>query len=239
MDTFGEFWNLLNRTEDYLRGGDPGHHEAPPANPRLSNAPVFEPEPADRRAALADLASRIEGCTLCPLSRVRTRPVPGMGALDPLVMIVGEAPTVDEDRSGIPFVGAPGHYLDKWLQAIELDRNSNCYVTNTVKCRPPEDRSPQPGEQASCFPYLERQIQLVKPRAILALGRGAARMLLGEENSVPRDISQIRGQLYQYRELPVVVTYNPADVLKNQSLKRPVWDDLKALRHLLTRGDTP
>ncbi len=164
----------------------------------------------------------------------RTTAVPGEGALDPPVLFVGEGPGADEDRTGRPFVGAAGQYLDSWLKAIELPRQQ-CFIANCVKCRPPQNREPHPDEIGACLPYLERQIALLRPRLICCLGRIAAQTLLGTTAS----LGQLRGRVHQRGGIPVVVTYHPSAVLRDKAtLRKPVWEDLKLLKGLLDHRES-
>ncbi len=187
---------------------------------------------AIRRRRLAMLEERVRACTRCPLHEGRMNAVPGAGVLDPLVMVIGEAPGADEDRRGIPFVGRAGQYLDKWLEAVGLDRRTNAYITNIVKCRPPENRDPRPTESDSCLPYLRDQIELIRPRVILSVGRIASGILIGTNAG----IGSLRGRTFYYNGIPLVPTYHPSGVLHNPEYKRPVWEDLKRLRALLDQG---
>jgi DNA polymerase len=174
----------------------------------------------------------------CGLSANRTIAVPGEGSLDPQVLFIGEGPGAEEDRTGRPFVGAAGKYLDTWLPPIGLAREQ-CFIANCVKCRPPQNREPHPDEIAACLPYLVLQITILKPRVICCLGRIAAQTLLGTTAS----LGQLRGTVHQLpqgiaklvgRAVPVVVTYHPSAVLRDKaSLRKPVWDDLKLLQSLL------
>jgi uracil-DNA glycosylase family 4 len=145
---------------------------------------------------------------------------------------VGEGPGFEEDRSGRPFVGPAGQYLDTWLAAIGLDRRRNAYIANIVKCRPPGNRDPLPEESAACLPYLQRQVALLRPRAILTVGRIATQVLTGRSEG----IGQLRGSLHSYQGIPLVGTYHPSAVLRDKErLRAPVWEDLKRLRSLLGR----
>jgi uracil-DNA glycosylase len=175
------------------------------------------------------LSGAVSECRLCRLCEGRTNAVFGMGVFDPLVMVIGEGPGADEDRQGLPFVGRAGIYLDKMLQAVDLDRGRNCYIGNVVKCRPPNNRDPQPDEISACRPYLERQIELLHPRVILAVGRISSKSLLGVEESM----GKLHGREFAYRGIPLVPTYHPAAVLRDQGLRRPVWEDLKVVRGLV------
>lgn len=183
---------------------------------------------ADRSGLLSAVAAEVSACVKCGLSANRTATVPGEGAVDAPVMFVGEGPGAEEDRTGRPFVGAAGQYLDKWLKSIDLDRSA-CYIANCVKCRPPQNREPHPDEIGACLPYLERQIAAVRPRLICCLGRIAAQTLLGTTSS----LGALRGKVHQRKGIPVVVTYHPSAVLRDQSLRKPVWEDLKVLQRLL------
>ena len=183
----------------------------------------------DRAAQLALIATQIASCVKCTLSANRTVTVPGEGSLDAPVMFVGEGPGAEEDRTGRPFVGAAGQYLDTWLKPIGLER-SKCFIANCVKCRPPQNREPHPDEIGACLPYLERQIAVVRPKIICCLGRIAAQTLLGTTSS----LGAMRGKVHNRRGIPVVVTYHPSAVLRDKAgLRKPVWDDLQLLQRLL------
>jgi DNA polymerase len=152
-------------------------------------------------------------------------------------MVIGEAPGAEEDRRGEPFVGRAGQLLDAMLRAIGLSRAQNVYIANVLKSRPPNNRDPSPEEVAACLPYLRRQIELIRPRLLLAVGRIAAQNLLGTEES----LSRLRGRVHQFGELntPLVVTYHPAYLLRNPADKRKAWEDLKFARSVfrqLTAG---
>jgi DNA polymerase len=141
-----------------------------------------------------------------------------------------------EDRSGRPFVGPAGQYLDRWLAAVKigkdevpLDRNTNTFIANIVKCRPPNNRDPQPEEISACIPYLEKQIEILKPNAILCVGRIALQTLTNRSTGIGAG----RGKVYSYRELPLIPTYHPSAVLRNPALRAPVWEDLKLLKSVL------
>jgi DNA polymerase len=183
----------------------------------------------DRAAVLAQLEQEVNACTRCVLSAGRHKAVFGQGVLDPLVLIVGEGPGVEEDKQGIPFVGASGHLLDKMLASIGLHRDKNCYIANIVKCRPPNNREPAPDERAACMPYLRKQIDLLKPRFILCVGRTAAQAMLGTTEG----INKLRATIRDYEGIPLVPTYHPSALLRDESLKRPAWEDLKRLRDLI------
>jgi len=176
------------------------------------------------------VAADVRGCTACKLSATRTNAVPGEGAQRPLVMVIGEGPGADEDATGRPFVGKAGQLLDKMLASIGLFRESNCYIANVIKCRPPENRDPQPDETAACAAFLRRQIQLLQPRFILCAGRIAAQTLL----NTATPIGKLRGRFTDFQAgdatIPFLPTYHPSALLRNEDLKRPAWEDLKLLR---------
>ncbi|HET9108047.1 MAG TPA: uracil-DNA glycosylase [Steroidobacteraceae bacterium] len=216
-----------------------------PASARASE-PAPAPEPAVAAAAMAapELAAQwqalrgeVLGCTLCGLHAGRTQGVLGAGNPQADWMVIGEAPGAEEDRRGEPFVGRAGQLLDAMLRAIGLSRAQNVYIANVLKSRPPGNRDPRPEEVAACLPYLRRQIQLVRPRLLLAVGRIAAQNLLATEES----LSRLRGRVHRFGELntPLVVTYHPAYLLRNPADKRKAWEDLKFARDVfrqLTAG---
>jgi DNA polymerase len=173
------------------------------------------------------LRERVAACRACRLCEGRTQTVFGVGNEQAQCMIVGEAPGEKEDLQGEPFVGAAGQLLDRMLQAIGLTRAAaepaqQVYIANTLKCRPPRNRNPEPDELALCSAYLRRQIELVQPRLLLAMGRFAVQTLL--DSSEP--IGRLRGRVHRWRERPVVVTYHPAYLLRNPADKARAWADL-------------
>jgi DNA polymerase len=179
--------------------------------------------------SLDAIGVEIARCRLCRLAAGRTRVVPGTGSTHPLVMVIGEGPGSEEDKSGIPFVGPAGQLLDRMLLAIGLSRETNCFIGNIVKCRPPMNRDPAPDEQSACIPYLDRQIEVLRPRAFLAVGRIPAQALLGVKDG----IGKLRGKRYDYKGVPLVATYHPSALLRDENYKRPAWEDLKLLRSIL------
>jgi DNA polymerase len=209
-------------------GGPAAGESAAEAGP----APFLAGFPAEADT-LETVAAEIRRCTACPLWGGRTQAVPGEGAPRPLVLVVGEGPGADEDASGRPFVGKAGQLLDRMLDAVALSRRTNCFIANTVKCRPPDNREPLPEETAACAPFLARQISLLRPRAILALGRTAAQALLDTE----APLGSLRGGLAEYRGIPLIPTYHPSALLRDESKKRPAWEDLKTLRAKLSELD--
>jgi len=168
------------------------------------------------------LGERVASCQLCQLCEKRTNTVFGIGDRNADWMLIGEAPGENEDRQGEPFVGQAGKLLDSMLHSLALARGTNVYIANVIKCRPPGNRNPQPDEVARCEPYLQRQVSLVKPKLIVALGRFAAQSLLKTEAS----ISSLRGRVHTYEGVPVIVTYHPAYLLRSLPDKSKAWADL-------------
>ena len=179
--------------------------------------------------SLDELNAKILRCTRCGLARTRNNVVPGMGVEHPDVLVIGEGPGHDEDMQGLPFVGKAGVLLDRMLAAIGLDRKTNCYIANIVKCRPPENRNPLPDEQAACFSFLEAQIHLLKPKMILCMGKIAIEKITGQNIS----INAQHGEFFEYNGIPLMPTYHPSALLRNEELKRPAWEDLKRFKRRL------
>lgn len=177
----------------------------------------------------AELDATIRACTACALCQGRKQAVPGVGDVEADWLFVGEGPGAEEDERGEPFVGQAGRLLDSMLAAIDLVRGDKVYIANAVKCRPPGNRTPEAEETAACWPYLARQIELIKPKLIVALGRPAAQTLLQREVT----ISSARGRLFDYQGIPVVVTYHPAYLLRNLPDKSKAWEDLCFMRRTM------
>ena len=179
--------------------------------------------------ALAAIRTDIGDCTRCKLHTLgRKQIVFGVGDPEADLMFVGEAPGADEDEQGIPFVGRAGQLLTKIIEAIDL-RRDDVYIANIIKCRPPQNRNPEPDEVASCEPFLFRQIEVIKPKVIVALGKYAAQTLLRTD----APISRLRGRVFDYRGAKLIPTFHPAYLLRNPSSKREVWEDMKLVRSLL------
>lgn len=170
------------------------------------------------------------GCTACALCESRTQVVFSDGPSDARLMVVGEAPGANEDESGIPFVGAAGKYLDLLLSMVDLSREDSVYIANVLKCRPPGNRNPLPEEIETCSPILLKQIDLVRPKALLAVGSFSGKLLTGQEKSA---LGKIRGKVHSYHGVPLVVTYHPAALLRNGKWTRLFWEDLQLLRGVL------
>jgi uracil-DNA glycosylase len=214
----------------------PGVPVAPSPMPPMAPAclPMDTAGPADWPA----LEAAIRGCRACDLGHRRRQAVPGMGDTSPDWLIVGEAPGEEEDRQGLPFVGRAGQLLDRMLAAMGLSRQEKVYIANVLKCRPPQNRNPDPVEIAHCLPYLWRQIEWLQPRIVLAMGRFAAHALLshgaaqvpGQEGVHQMPLGKLRGRVHQLevggRRIPLVVTYHPAFLLRSPAEKAKAWADL-------------
>lgn len=229
--------------------------EAPAAAPAVTSAhaaPAVEQRPpaapgtnADERRAVImrmdwpALKERVSGCVDCRLHEQRRRTVFGVGDEKAEWLFVGEGPGAEEDQQGEPFVGQAGKLLDNMLAAIRIKRGENVYIANTVKCRPPGNRNPAPDEAAACEPYLRRQIELLRPRLIVALGKVAAVNLLGRDAS----IASLRGRVHDYMGIPLIVTYHPAYLLRTLPDKAKAWADLcfavETMRGLQTQDRAP
>jgi len=201
--------------------------------PTLSRVPASG---ADRMRHIATLdwpefAADVAACTACSLCKTRNMAVPGVGDVHAQWLFVGEAPGAEEDARGEPFVGQAGRLLDNILAALGMKRGQNVYIANVLKCRPPGNRTPTPLEAESCRPYLDRQIELISPAIIIALGRSAASTLL----NVDASIASLRGRVHRYQGVPLIVTYHPAYLLRNLPDKAKAWEDLCLARATMRR----
>ena len=178
--------------------------------------------------SLEAIARAVKDCTRCSLYKTATNPVPGEGNPNAELVCVGEAPGAKEDETGRPFIGQAGQLLTRILAAIELTREE-VFICNVLKHRPPGNRNPLPEEVAACGPYLIRQLELIKPKVIVAFGTFAAQTLLNTKSS----LGQLRGLVHQYHGIPLIVTYHPAALLRNPAWKRPTWEDVKLARRVL------
>jgi uracil-DNA glycosylase family 4 len=209
------------------RAAEPGA-AAEPAEPseQRPSEPVAPPAPAEPLAAIREDLGQCSRCKLAGLGRKTI--VFGAGNPNADLMFVGEAPGADEDIQGEPFVGRAGQLLTKIIEAIEL-RRDDVYIANVIKCRPPQNRNPEPDEVEQCEPFLFRQIDTIKPKVIVALGKFAAQSLLRTTDPITR----IRGREFKYRDAILIPTYHPAYLLRNPSAKRDVWEDMKRVRAIL------
>ena len=221
-----------------------------PADSAAGTSPISVPDaaldggatrraPSGSRAALpidleADRAE-VDACRACRLGEGRRHAAYGEGVASPLVLVVGEGPGAEEDAQGRPFVGPAGQLLDKMLGSVGLSRTTNCYIANIVKCRPPGNREPAPDEREACMPWLERQIEALHPAFILAMGRTAATSLLGTAEG----IGKLRGRWFERGGIPLLATYHPSALLRDETLKRPAWEDLKMLKFRLGEAERP
>ncbi len=202
-----------------------------PAAPPPVVAPTLDPEREQRILQMdwTQLREAVASCKACTLCSTRRQTVFGVGDQQAEWMLVGEAPSAEEDARGEPFVGQAGQLLDNMLAALEMERGKNVYLANVLKCRPPGNRNPEPGELARCSPHLMRQVALVQPKLILAMGRFAAQALLETDAS----IASLRGKVHRYQGVPVIVTYHPDYLLRNLPDKAKSWQDLVFARRTL------
>jgi uracil-DNA glycosylase len=207
------------------------------ANFTASNSRSAQPEKSvhdglqEKRTALRELYYRTKGCTKCGHAQTRSHFVFGAGNANASLLVIGEAPGAEEDKQGLPFVGKAGKLLTDMLAAIKVDRKDDVFITNVLKCRPPENRTPESSEIISCLPLLKEQIEIIRPKAILLLGRIAAHALLECSDL----LSAMRTRVHQYQHIPAIVTYHPAALLRNSQYKRPAWEDLQKLQKILKK----
>ena len=190
----------------------------------LEELPSGEKNSPGKAVALAALAKEFENCQMCALGATRTKLVFGSGDPEAELMFIGEAPGFDEDKQGLPFVGAAGQLLTKMIVAMKLTREK-VYIANTLKCRPPNNRPPLPTEIVTCNPILMRQIEIIRPRIICALGKAAAQTVLQSEEP----ISRLRGRFFEKYGAQVMPTFHPAYLLRNPADKKLVWEDLQKI----------
>ncbi len=228
----------LRRTAPDAAATRPGIAGVEAARAAVVIAPADAPAlPADRLQRIAALewtefAADVAACTACGLCKTRNRPVPGVGDVRAKWLFVGEAPGAEEDAKGEPFVGQAGRLLDNMLAALGMKRGHNVYIANVLKCRPPGNRTPTPLETEACRPYLDRQIALIGPALIVALGKSAAATLL----NVDATIASLRGRVHHYQGVPLIVTYHPAYLLRNLPDKAKAWEDLCLARATMRRA---
>ena len=205
---------------------------APEQSPAAQSTPQTPPENAPVRnlvpGTLEHLCETVRNCRNCPLCETRLNAVPGEGDPHARLMFIGEGPGADEDRQGRPFVGAAGQLLDKMIMAMQF-RREEVYIANIVKCRPPRNRAPMPEEAQACIGYLEHQIRMIRPEVIVLLGATAAHFLLRREEGIMR----LRGRWLEYNGIPVMPTFHPAFLLRQESAKREAWEDLKQVMRRL------
>ncbi len=210
-------WRLKSDTTQQSALPTPPKIETP-----LVSEPVKDAAPPISQMNWDQLKAAVSQCVACPLSQTRTQTVFGVGDENADWLFVGEGPGAREDEIGEPFVGQAGKLLDQMLAAIQLKRGEGVYIANIVKCRPPNNRNPTLSEARQCEPYLTRQIALIKPKLIVALGKVAAQNLLDRDDS----ISSLRGKVHEYSGIPLIVTYHPAYLLRSLPDKAKAWKDL-------------
>lgn len=239
-------FNLLKCANDNFYGYHSKEFQYTPEfsdDPELEQKTETTPEPEtehqttsvneNKPITLDILNNKINSCSRCPLHLKRKNAVPGEGVEHPDVLIIGEGPGEEEDNQGLPFVGPAGELLNKMLHAIQLDRKINCYIANTVKCRPPYNRDPEKEEAEACRSYLDAQIHILKPKIILALGKVAVRNLLKLDENF--SLNKYRGQIFEYKGIPLIITYHPSALLRNIEFKKPAWEDLKFFKSELLK----
>ncbi len=204
-----------------LRRAPTGEAQPPVEAPDASSS-VETGTPGVARMGWTELRATVQACTACELCKTRTQTVFGVGNTEADWMIIGEAPGAEEDARGEPFVGQAGRLLDNMLASIGLSRQKNVYIANVLKCRPPGNRNPEAQEIERCAPFLARQIELVQPKLLIAMGRFAAQTLLNTDAS----IASLRGKRHRYNGVPMIVTYHPAYLLRNLADKAKAWEDL-------------
>lgn len=215
-----DFLHLIDTTHDFISTGFRKNHS--------------EEMLVKKTDSLELISQEIAKCKKCRLCETRIKTVPGEGVSNPKVMIIGEAPGAQEDKTGIPFVGRAGQYMDKWMDAINLKRGKDLFIGNIVKCRPPNNRDPFPDEITACRGYLERQIRLLHPELILSVGRIAIQFLTGSTSGIGR----LRGKMYEFNGIPVIPTYHPSGVLRNPGeYRKPVWEDLQKVKEFLDKNE--
>jgi len=243
---------FLDLAGDYLSGGFKRPHTeysfSDDSRVSVQKTPV-EPRNGENslssQQSLKEIAEEIASCTGCGLCKTRINTVPGEGPPNPLVMVIGEGPGAEEDATGRPFVGRAGQLLDRMLDSkgrIGLSRSTNCYIANIVKCRPPGNRNPQQDEICACVPFLAKQITILKPKMILAAGNTAVKTLLDSSEGITRlrgIVTAFRGTMLMNGEfnIPLLPTFHPSALLRDETLKTPVWEDLKTLRAKLCELD--
>ncbi len=219
---------VADRTGNAVPVGRSATQASSPTEAEIAPSPT--PDTLDLSALDYDaLRQAAMGCQRCRLARDRSNVVFSDGNPTARLMVVGEAPGANEDRTGLPFVGQAGKLLDLMLASIDLSRRDSVYICNVLKCRPPGNRDPMQDEIESCSPYLKRQIELVAPEVILAVGTFSAKLLTGAS----KPLGRLRGEIYSYEGVPLIVTYHPAALLRNRGWTRPAWDDLQLLRQVL------
>jgi len=217
-----EIRKLFAFTRVYL---DQQHELFGPSLPDLITSPEISAEAREKARLLDEFQASFSACQNCKLGKTRKNLVFGSGNPDARLLVIGEGPGADEDETGYPFVGRAGQLLTAILKAIQFTRQ-DVYIANIVKCRPPQNRKPEPDEVAECMPYLKNQIRIIRPSIILALGATAANTLLNNTDS----LGSMRGKIHTFEGTPLIVTYHPAALLRNPNYKPDTWQDVQFLR---------
>jgi len=222
-------------SQDVMKAfGKLGSKSPPKVSERRQPAPAPAGQPAETDRPLDQIASEIAACTRCALHKTRTNTVPGQGDPHPEIMFIGEGPGADEDQQGLAFVGRAGQLLTKMIGAMGYTREK-VFIGNIVKCRPPGNRVPLPEEMETCLPYLKRQIAILKPKVIVALGATAVKSLLGTGTG----ITKLRGEWHRFEEIDLMPTFHPAYLLRSPSKKREAWEDLQEVLARLGKKPPP
>ena len=200
-----------------------------PRTPSMPEPQAPAMTPGALPASYDEVRTMALGCTQCRLHETRQQVVFSDGNASADLVVVGEAPGANEDATGVPFVGVAGQFLDLLLATLDLSRKDSVYICNVLKCRPPGNRNPQPGEIDACTPFLVKQIELVSPKALLAVGTFSAQFLTGQQKA----LGKLRGEVHAYQGVPLVVTYHPAALLRNSKWTRSFWEDLQLLRQVM------
>jgi DNA polymerase len=222
-----EIFRLLNTAEGWVSG-----YRSRISEPEFTDS-ADVPVISGNLSSVDSISASINACSACKLCETRKKSVPGEGPADIAkikVLVIGYAPDDDDDSSGKPFSGNKGQLLDKMLSSIGLSRAENCYATNLIKCKPFSGAKNVQDEIAVCLSYLTAQITVIKPKFILALGQDAARGLLG----IPEEMARIHGRFFDYMGIPLFATYHPVDLIRDETLKRPAWEDLKSFKELIS-----
>ena len=242
MSRHDEVLTELGLAPTWQRRARPGLTRGPdarvaPVPPPVASGVAASASPEARIVRIAalewrDFAADVDSCVACGLSRTRKKTVPGVGDVHAEWLFIGEAPGAEEDAKGEPFVGQAGKLLDNMLAALGMNRGKSVYIANVLKCRPPGNRNPEPDEVATCRPFLFRQIDVVQPKVMVALGTFAAQALLDTKDP----ISRLRGRAWPCRDRLLVPTFHPAFLLRSPDRKRDTWDDMKLVMSIL-RGE--
>jgi DNA polymerase len=228
---YTDYWQLLDHLEDAVRGEFRETHPEAPPFPEPVSAPAPEITTAVRGTEILPLTESApfflpDICRRCGISLIKKRPVAGRGSDNPKLVVVLDPPSAAAEKAGIPLVPEEEEFVIKWVGAIGLDYKKDVYLTNVIKCRPPGNRPPFPDESSCCLKYLDRELEALRPRLLLAAGETAGKLL----TKLDAPIAVLRKTTHRYRDIFLMVTWPPSQVLYDERLKRPVWEDLKILK---------